>query len=150
MALPEQRAALRIQVAQEGAARAPGEKGRGERLQLLAEGRPLDDVVAVDEREQQHGGLPFTASRQYLRNVDRQVEVAGAAWDPLGLGPEDPVVEPPQPDHVLGRLDADAHLVAIVGPRGLLSPWTVEPTTLRRMQPPSATRRARSRSGFLL
>ena len=49
--------------------------------------------------------------------VDGEVEVARIAGHALGLRPVDEGLEAAKAEQVLGRLDADAHLLAVVGAR---------------------------------
>jgi hypothetical protein len=53
VALAHQAAALRVEVAQEGATRAPRQERRRERLELLADRGAMEKVLAVDEEQEQ-------------------------------------------------------------------------------------------------
>jgi hypothetical protein len=112
----DEAAALRVHVAQERAAGAPADEGRGQLAQPVAERRAHHQLVLGHEQQQQRRRAPLEDQPHVLAQaVDRQVEVARAARLALGAGAVDEVVEATQPDHVLARLHGDAHLVAVVG-----------------------------------
>jgi hypothetical protein len=52
--------------------------------------------------------------------------VKGKLWASAGC--EHPLLERPKTDHVVGRLDADPHLVAVVG-IVVRQPCSIEPTS---------------------
>jgi hypothetical protein len=64
-----------------------------------------------------------------------RVEVAGAARRALRLRPVPEVLEAPEAEQVLGRLDADAELVAVVG-AGVREPVDDRPDGRAQDQPP--------------
>src|SRR5262249_46661721 len=111
----------------------------------------LDERAHVgDEHEQEDGRMSLQRQSHVLAQAVRdEVEIARARAGTFRLRPLDPVLEAvrvahallacqSQPEQVLGRLDEDGHLVAVV-----LAPWcspcTVEPTVPRRIVPCSTS-----------
>ena len=118
MPLAGEPAALGVEVAEERPPGAAGDERGRERLQLLPRRRARDHVLLVDEQRQQRRRRALEREPAVLAQaVDGQVEVARAARLALGLGAEDEVLEAAEAEQVLRRFDADAHLVAVVGPR---------------------------------
>jgi hypothetical protein len=74
-------------------------------------------MLALDEQDQQNGRAALQRHPAVLpQAVDRQIQIPGTARSALWLRAVHPMLERPSARDVLGRLDADAHLVAVVGP----------------------------------
>jgi hypothetical protein len=73
-------------------------------------------LASRDVEEQHHGRVARQREPTPLaERVDGAIDVSGAGTCAFGLCPEDPLGEPAEAGNVLGRLDADSHLVAVVG-----------------------------------
>ena len=80
VALVDEAASLRVEVAEEGLSGATGEEGGGERSEVLS-GRGLsEEVLSLDEQQQEDGGASLEGQRAELaQSVDGEVEITGGS-----------------------------------------------------------------------